>query len=77
MCEWGNTKILNINGKDRNIDSCIFDLVKCLNDNGFKTIACCCGHGKVPGDIALVDGRELIIMPNFNSARKIEKFFDK
>jgi hypothetical protein len=72
MCKWGTTKILNINGKDRSIDSCIFDLVKALNDGGCKTVACCCGHGRSQGDIALADGRELIIMPNFNSSRKLD-----
>ena len=74
MCEWGNTKILKINGKDRVIDSCIYDLVKVLNDNGFETVACCCGHGKQPPRISLKDGWELLIF-DYDTAQKISKLF--
>ena len=28
------------------IDFCMRNLIKLLNDMGFKTFACCCGHGK-------------------------------
>ncbi len=55
------------------IDSCILDLIKALNKNNIHTIASCCGHGKVNGNIALRDGRELIIAKDFKEARKLEK----
>jgi hypothetical protein len=74
MCKWGNTKQLLINGKTREIDSCIFDLVKMFNDNGLTTIACCCGHGKTPPIISLVDGRQFLIF-DFETAMKICKEF--
>jgi hypothetical protein len=77
MCKWGKTKTLEINGKPRGIDSCIYEFVKMLNDNGYKTIASCCGHGKAPADIALVDGREIIIARDFDEARKINELFPK
>ena len=55
------------------IDECIKPLVEALNKAGFKTIASCCGHGKQPGNIALVDGRELVIMPDYDTARRVER----
>lgn len=30
----------------RKIDPCIVDAVRDINNNGLKTIASCCGHGK-------------------------------
>lgn len=76
MCTHGTIKHLKINGRIRDIDSCIFSLVKTLNDNGFTTIASCCGHGHRPGVITLEDGRELIICPDYETAREIDKFID-
>lgn len=56
-------------------DPCLVPLVKALNDGGLPTVASCCGHGKLPGKIALKDGRELFILPNFDAAREIEPLF--
>lgn len=65
-------------------DPCIAPLVKALNESdlpsvpsrlnpdGIRTVASCCGHGKWPGKIALADGRELFVLPDFVSARKLE-----
>jgi hypothetical protein len=73
MCEYGNTKVLDVvipahrssTGEDKpkrvDIDSCIFDIVAALNRGGVDTMACCCGHGHLPGDIALADGRRLLV----------------
>ena len=71
MCKWRTYKHLVINGRIRDIDSCIYDFVKMLNDNGFTTKACCCGHGNIPANIVLSDGREIIISPDFETSRKI------
>lgn len=57
MCEFGNTVKLKIIGKVVDVDSCIAPLVQMFNDNGIETIASCCGHGKICGNIALTDGR--------------------
>ncbi len=87
MCKWGNTKKLQVTipahlshtGVERvdekDIDSCIYEFVKMLNDNGIITIASCCGHGKQPTNIALYDGREVIVARNFDEARIIHKLF--
>lgn len=51
----------------------IVDLVKALNDGGIPTKASCSGHGERNGNIALQDGRELIIANNWEDARRIER----
>lgn len=47
----------------KGIDRCIAPLVAALNDAGIRTIASCCGHGKINGSIILDDDRELVIWP--------------
>jgi hypothetical protein len=53
-------------------DPCIAPLVKALNESAISTVASCCGHGKRPGKIALADGRELLILPDFAATRALE-----
>ena len=50
-----------IAGRVRHIDICIAPIVAALNATNIETVASCCGHGKMAGNIALADGRELII----------------
>lgn len=66
-----------IAGRIRDIDTCIAPIVQALNNTGVATIACCCGHGKRPGNIALTDGREIIICPDYKTGRKIDDFWNK
>lgn len=54
----------------------IVDLVRALNAGGVRTVASCSGHGERFGNIALADGRELLIAPNFEAARNAEKVID-
>lgn len=76
MCERGDTQTVDLFGGGRaDVDTCIAPLVQALNDNGYSTVASCCGHGIRPGNIALRDGRELIIAPDFVTARKIDQMF--
>ena len=89
MCEWGTTEVIELTipanlsstGRDKvkkvDVDSCIVPIVKALNDAGIVTVASCCGHGKRPGDIALADGRELIIASDYETARKVDEAFPK
>lgn len=58
---------------DKGYDPCLNEIITALNDVGIKSIASCCGHGRQPGSIVLKDGRELIIVRDFETARKIEK----
>jgi len=85
MCKWNTTIPLEVTipanlshtGEARrkvvDIDSCIYPIVKALNDTGITTIASCCGHGNISGNIILSDGREIIICPDYDSARYVEK----
>lgn len=58
------------NGKqEAHVDACIQPLVQAINDAGFQTLNCCCGHGFLPTDIILEDGREVIIARDFGEAR--------
>lgn len=57
--------------KDCGIDACIAPIVKALNDGGVATVACCCGHGMMPGSIVLADGRELVVAATFEEARRV------
>jgi hypothetical protein len=77
MCAWGTTTVLRMPGIGRpvGVDSCISDLVKALNEAGFRTVASCCGHGKRPGNIALADGRELIIAADYATGRSVDAAF--
>lgn len=62
------------NGKPKIFcDPEIVDIVQALNNGGVPTIASCSGHGERKGNIALKDGRELIIANDFEDARRIEK----
>lgn len=42
-------------------DPCLVPIVAALNAGGVQTVASCCGHGRRPGNIALADGRYLIL----------------
>lgn len=87
MCKWGTSTPLTVTipaalshtGVERrdvkDIDSCIAGIVGALNDAGVVTVACCCGHGKRPGNIALSDGREVIIVPDYETGRRIDSLF--
>jgi len=35
------------------IDKCLRTLIKFLQENGCKTVGCCCGHGKYPTTIII------------------------
>ena len=50
-----------INGRRRDIDICIADIVAALNAANLKTVASCCGHEQINASIVLEDGRELNI----------------
>lgn len=72
MCKRGTLKELLISDKIIFIDSCLWDMVRILNNAGFKTESCCCGHGGRPGHIRFTDGTEFMIMKDFKMARKVE-----
>ncbi|MCJ8311227.1 MAG: hypothetical protein HRU27_19970 [Rhizobiaceae bacterium] len=60
---YANQVLIPLNGRVQCIDHCIHHLVAALNAAGVQTTDCCCGHKKMPGYIALEDGRILAIFP--------------
>ena len=56
-----NQVCMPLNGRVVGIDKCIAHIVAALNAGGVSTFASCCGHGKDPGRIDLLDGRLLTI----------------
>lgn len=63
MCEWGTTVPMPLNGRVRDIDSCLALLIATLNTiPALETSGCCCGHGKMPGSVLLKDGSALVVM---------------
>lgn len=63
-----------LNGRVQTIDRCIHHLVAALNVGGCKTVACCCGHGKMDGRIDLEDGRVLVVMSADNAKNHFVRF---
>ena len=61
-----NQICMPINGRVECIDFCIHQIVAALNAGGVRTVASCCGHGKMPGRIDLEDGRTIVIVQNAN-----------
>lgn len=57
------------------VDEEIRPIVAALWAAGIGTRASCSGHGHRPGVITLADGRELIVAPDFDTARKIDALF--
>lgn len=54
------------------VDPCIGRLVRAINNAGIQTVASCCGHGARPASIALEDGREILIMRDYEEARSLD-----
>lgn len=74
MCEQGHETLVRIaGGQPEFVDDCIAPLVDALNHSGIRTVASCCGHGRVLGNIVLADGRELFIAPDFRRARLVDR----
>jgi hypothetical protein len=73
MCEWGTTKPvfvkipadLSSTGEEKwkyeSVDACIADIVDALQKNGIDMRGSCCGHGKMPSEIHLQDGRCVVV----------------
>ena len=61
---YANQACMPIGGKVQCIDWCIHQIVAALNAGGVRTVASCCGHGRMPGRIDLEDGRALVIAEN-------------
>ena len=76
MCKQDNEKEIKLtDGRIKSCDECIQPIVQLFNDYGLQTTASCCGHKKQNGSIVLKDGREILIIENYNDARMINGLF--
>ena len=66
MCKWGDTIRVRLKDSYCDVDACIAPIVEALNNNGIETVASCCGHGHINGNIILGDNRVLEIHPDFD-----------
>lgn len=71
MLRIAGTPIEGVTTKVGYCDPCLLPLIQALNDGGQYTIASCCGHNRRPGWVAFVDGRELLVIPDFETARLV------
>lgn len=74
MCRWNTTVEMEITipahmshtGETRRkvigVDACIAPLVAALNSAGITTVASCCGHGHIPGQVILGDETWLTLL---------------
>lgn len=62
---------LEVAGRTVAVDRCIAPLVEAQNAAGLETVASCCGHGFVPGWIALRDCRQVMIAADLEQARRM------
>lgn len=77
MCEWGTYKTVRLyKAKEFSkrteipVDACIADIIQALNNYSIETMTSCCGHFKADGEIALTDGRILIIRKWLSESKK-------
>ena len=66
-----------IRNRVEGIDFCIADIVAALNAANIETLGSCCGYNKMPGDIILENGREIIIVRNAEERNRIFKMMKK
>jgi len=78
MCHKRNSVTLKIGNKKVKLDRCLRSTIKFLNDNGYETVMCCCGHGIYPTTILVkysYDVFEMISGVLFPSSKK--RFYKK
>jgi Helix-turn-helix domain len=83
MCEHGSTVDVDVTVhashahegantvKTKPIDRCIASIVSALEAAGVVMLGSCCGHGEAEGQIALADGRRIIIQPAAEGLRRL------
>jgi len=79
MCKSRNSKtLIGWDNKPFRVDACMQNLIVVLNKPNYRTLACCCGHGKYNMSIIvkISDGRILDIISMTEIPRK-KRFYVK
>lgn len=64
---------LNKKNDSRRIDPCMLEVIRNLQEQRIKTLACCCGHGKYHMSIIIDIGKDLVIPLEIFSNKVIER----
>ena len=80
MCDQRNKTEIAISHPKKyiKVDKCLANIIAIINVAGYKTVACCCGHGKYPMTIILKNrlGHTWDLVSNKNIPRK-KRFYKK
>jgi len=78
MCQWGKSKKIKLCQPNEiskrtivDVDYCIADIVQKLNNKKIRTLGCCCGHFKNPGEIIIEDKNKNKIFISIKEAKKL------
>jgi hypothetical protein len=77
MCAKRSTVLRRIAGKDVCLDPCIVPLIQVLNDDGVRTLACCCGHEKYEPTVVATDGKRIYEVGSNVTIPRIRRFYFK
>ena len=59
MCNQRNSRF-ELKGRKFRIDKCMKNLIRTLNEDGIKTLGCCCGHGKYNETIVIKEDGKIM-----------------
>lgn len=64
---------MSISGRVQGIDYCISNIVASLNAGNIKTIASCCGHGRLSPSVILENDVWIVLM----TEKEAKEYYDK
>ena len=68
---------LHMASKVRRVDPCIGPIIRWLNDMGFETLACCCGHGKYHPTIIVQRGDQVVELLSGRILKRTRNFYKR
>lgn len=77
MCLKRSTVLRRIAGKNVRLDPCIVSLIQVLNDDGIRTLACCCGHDRYEPTVVATDGKKIYEVGTGIVIPRIRRFYSK
>jgi len=66
-----------VNGRVVYVDYCIARLVAALEAGGFRPVASCCGHGKMPGSVLLEDRTNVVMLTDEQADETLKRYRNK
>ena len=77
MCKKRNGRRVDVGDRIVRVDSCMANVVALINTvSGFRTLACCCGHGRYDQSIIVRDRRGTVFdLVSNQIIRRKRKFY--